>query len=432
MRFLYTLVFYFTLPLIVLRLLWRSRRSPLYRQRLSERFGFFPIKHQSVPSSPVIWLHTVSVGETISARPVVLGLLEQHPQHHLVITTTTPTGSQQVYRLFQSQLDAGRISHAYIPYDLPFCIERFLTRVKPQLCIFMETEVWPNIIEECQQKQIPTVLINGRLSEKSLKGYQRFLSLSQAVFSSFSKIIAQTKEDAERFSLLAKSHIDVSGSLKSEISIPNSLQKEARELKQQWSNNGMKKIIIAASTHEGEDEIILSAFSALLKKNQQLVLVLVPRHVERFEDVKKMCRAYKFFCSSRSDVSTFSDDTQVLVGDTMGELMLLYGVSDIAIVGGSFVERGGHNMLEPAAWGLPIISGASVFNFAGIAKEMSAQDALVLVDDQQSLIEAVSSLLDDEQRSATIGNNAEKYILASKGALKKTLSIIDDVVSLPH
>lgn len=423
MRFIYSFIFYLALPAIVLRLLWRSIKAPAYRQRCLERFGFFP--RAMLKNRPAIWLHTVSVGETIAAKPLMTSLLKDYPQHVLIITTMTPTGSAQVCSLFAAQIAQGSILHSYIPYDVPDSVSRFLTRTNPQLAIFMETEVWPNILLACKKKNIATVLINARLSEKSFNGYQKLASLSSAAFSSISHIAAQTEADAQRVRQLAigmqADAISVTGNIKSEISVSDALYQQAQILKANWSMNGQKKIIIAASTHRGEDDIFLSAYQQLSQTIPNLLLVLVPRHPERFTDVKQLCAEQGFRVLSRSQGAVVEDATQIIVGDTMGEMMLLYGVADIAVVGGSFIEHGGHNMLEPAAWGLPIISGNSVYNFAKISADMQAQNALLLVDGPSELLTQLDDLLTDTTRAALLGQQAKAYVDNNVGALDKTL-----------
>jgi len=438
MRMMYTAFFYCCLPLMVLRLLWRSIKAPDYRRRWSERFGycfgdfFVPQPSQTVSSQrPLLWLHTVSVGETLSAKPLVLALLEQYPEHQLLITTMTPTASVQVRKIFASGMSDGRIVHSYIPYDLPDCIARFLQRAKPQLAIFMETEAWPNILAACHQRGIPSVLVNARLSARSLAGYQRFQWLTGPIYPLFSYVAAQTDADAERIRILGATNIAVTGSLKLEITVSEALRKKATQLRDQWSDGQQRKIIIAASTHSGEDEVILAAFQRVLEQQPNTLLVLVPRHPERFDDVYRQCCDTGLQTVRRSENTTPSESSgavlpasvQLMLGDTMGELMLLYGIADIAIVGGSFITRGGHNMLEPAVWGLPIISGQSVFNFATIAKDMVNQEALLLCD-EDNLLEHVLLLLHDPEKAQHHGQKAKAYVDNNRGALSNTVSIL--------
>jgi 3-deoxy-D-manno-octulosonic-acid transferase len=426
-RLLYTVIFYGLFPAIVVRLLLRSVQSPQYLQRFSERLGFFPLAEKNIGAS--IWIHTVSVGETIAAKPLIEALLQIYPQHSLVITTMTPTGSAQVHALFSQHIAQGRVQHSYIPYDLPDCVNRFLRRVKPQIAIFMETEVWPNILFACHQRDIATVLINARLSDKSLRAYQKVISLSRATFSTFTHVSAQTQSDASRLQLLGANPVSVSGNIKLEITVSHDLRQQAEQLKQDWSLLGEKKIIVAASTHRGEDEIILAAYQHLLDQQENVLLLIVPRHPERFEAVRQLCVNQGLATILRSKNTAVEASTQVMVGDTMGEMMLLYGVADIAIVCGSFITHGGHNMLEPAAWGLPIISGNSVYNFAKVSEDMVSQNALALVSDKQQLVEKLQQLLADTSLALSMGENAKKYIESNVGALSKTMLVLKKYLS---
>ncbi|MFT5117524.1 MAG: 3-deoxy-D-manno-octulosonic-acid transferase [Kiritimatiellia bacterium] len=418
MRLLYTYIFYFAIPLILLRLLWRSIKAPQYRQRWPERFGFFPASAKLI--QPTLWLHSVSVGETIAVKPLVDSLLQRYPNHQVVITTMTPTGSAQVLSLFADMIEGQRVAHSYIPYDLPDCLERFLFRTNPQLAIFMETEVWPNTLRACQKKNIPSVLINARLSKKSFKSYQNFSCLSRQTFARITQVIAQTQAEAERIKLLGAPSIVVAGSLKAEVLLTDELKSQARKLKKNWSCNGDKKIIIAASSHHGEDEIILAAYQKLVNQYPQLMLVIVPRHPERFASVAQLCVDEGLVTVRRSEKSAITGDTQVIVGDTMGELLLMLGATDIVIMCGSFIKHGGHNMLEPAAWGLPILSGSSVYNFSKIVEDMLSLNALVLVKDQHQLAEKLGGLLGGPSTAALMGEQAKAYVEKSRGALDKT------------
>ena len=427
MRWFYTLLFYCCLPLIIARLLWRSRKAPAYRQRLSERFGLSS-RHTTKYSLSSIWLHTVSVGETIAAYPVAQCLLETYPQYTLWVTTTTPTGSARAQNLFFEEIAQGRVIHSYMPYDLPDCLARFIKQARPVCAIFMETEVWPNTLAACHKRRIPCVLINGRLSEKSLQKYQRIASFSQQTFSQFTHVMAQTQQDAERFRKLCDAPVMVSGNVKSEVSVSPALAEKASLLRKQWSSEGKKIVMIAASTHVSEDEIILSAYRELHVEYPSLRLVIVPRHPERFSRVKKICIEQGWQVACRSEGDSLTENTHIIIGDTLGELLLFYGASDIAIIGGSFIEHGGHNMLEAAVWGLPIVSGSSVYNFAQIAEEMQGQNALVLVNDKQGLVATLGPLINDSGERALLGSNAKQYVKQSTGAVEATIAVIQTLL----
>jgi len=424
MRLTYIVCFYLLVPFIFLRMLWRSIKAPQYRQRLQERYGFVPESFDHSKNAPLIWLHTVSVGETIAAQPVVNAILQNYPQHCLLMTTMTPTGSEQVKTLFAKSIADGRIIHCYIPYDLPDCVARFLSRVKPQLAIFMETEVWPTTLTICKRRNIPTLLINARLSERSLNGYHKFSWLTGNIFAQFSGVAAQSQDDADRIQQLSGAHSQVTGSLKSEITVDDKYKTQAVRLKKAWSADSTRKIVLAASTHRGEDEIILAAYKKLLHRYPDLLLLLVPRHPERFNTVNQLCLDQQFTVQRRSREAVVSADVQIILGDTMGELMLFYGVADITVVCGSFVDSGGHNVLEPAAWSLPIISGPSMYNFSNIIQDLQEQQGLLLVNNQGELFEKIDQLMTDTAYATTLGNNAKMYVEKNRGALAKTMDMI--------
>jgi 3-deoxy-D-manno-octulosonic-acid transferase len=415
-RCLYTLFYYLITPIIVLRLLWRSRKAPAYRQRIGERFGFF--KAPSLRGS--IWLHTVSVGETIAAVPLVKQLQKQYPHKSIVVTTMTPTGSERVKALL-----GDSVFHVYAPYDLPGCIKRFLARIEPSILIIMETELWPNTIELCAQRYIPVLLVNARLSQKSAAGYQRFAALSQPMLRGLSGIAAQTEVDASRFVALGFSpeRMQVTGSIKFDIAINEALQAQAQKLKAHWQQPAQRLVWIAASTHEGEDEIILAAHKQLLQQQPQALLVLVPRHPERFKQVAMLIEQAGFSAVRRSEGLEPALETQVYLADTMGEMMLLLGASDIAVVGGSFIASGGHNMLEPAAWGLPIITGESDYNFLEISALLQQAQALTKVADANALAAELLSLTDQSLRQQR-GTAAMAVVEKNRGSLQRLLALL--------
>jgi 3-deoxy-D-manno-octulosonic-acid transferase len=416
MRFVYTLVFYCAIPFILLRLLWRSVAAPAYAKRWAERFGFFaPLN----TSRRVIWVHTVSVGEFIGALPLIRHY-QQNSALQLVITTTTPTGSERVRAVL-----GDSVFHVYLPYDLPDAIARFLHRVKPSLLLIMETELWPNILVSCKQKNIPTLLINGRLSKKSALGYQKFSGITQPMLNNVTLALIQNKADAARFIALGlpveKSL--VTGNIKFDLQLNDELREKAKQLKAQWNQDGEKIIFIAASTHQGEDEIILDVFSNVKKVSNNVKLVIVPRHPERFSSVTALCESRGFNVSRRSNGHRDAG-AEIVVGDTMGELLLMYGASDIAFVGGSLVPNGGHNFIEPAVWQLPLLSGAHVFNFAEIAHLLQEAGALTLVDSSAELSEQLRVLVLSEAERIKRGLAGLAVANDNRGALQKTLDAI--------
>lgn len=416
-RLIYSALFYVMMPFVLLRLWRRGKVSPAYRQRISERFGFFAAFKSE---KPVVWFHTVSVGEFIGAQPLIKHLLARS-DISLVVTTTTPTGSERVRAVFGEQ-----VFHVYSPYDTPDAVARFLTRTQPQLMLTMETELWPNVLAACAARKIPTLLINGRLSEKSARGYQKFSRLTRPMLESLSAAAIQNREDAARFSALglADHKQIVTGNIKFDLTLDEQVIAKAQHLKNQINAKTTRAVFIAASTHAGEDEIILDAFIRLKKLDPQLLLILVPRHPERFDRVAEQCAQTQLNVVRRSSQQDLSE-CDILVGDTMGELLALYGASDIAFVGGSLVANGGHNFIEAAVWGLPLLSGPHVFNFAEVARLLNSSGALLTVQDAEQLAKNVGELLEHPARAIALGQAASAVAEANRGALTKTQAFVD-------
>ena len=414
-RTLYTLLFHLGLPLVAIRLWLRARKAPAYARRIGERFAL------NLPAMQPggIWVHAVSVGESIAAAPMIRELLKRYPQLPITVTCMTPTGSERIQALFANE---PRIQHCYLPYDLPWAAARFLERVKPKLGVIMETELWPNHIHQCAKRGIPVALANARLSERSAKGYARFAGLTRPMLEEMSLIAVQTEAEAERFRLLGARPecVEVTGSIKFDLSIDPQLLIKARELREQWQAQE-RPVWIAASTHEGEDEIVLAAHRQLLASYPNALLILVPRHPERFNSVFELCRREGFATVRRSSGESVEAQTQVLLGDTMGELLFLYALADSAFVGGSLVPNGGHNLLEPAALAKPVLSGPHLFNFLEIAAKLRDAAALEEVDDAQGLAVAVQRLFElpqDAQRMAQAGLTVMQL---NQGALQRLL-----------
>jgi len=418
MRFVYTIFFYFLIPFILCRLLWRSLAAPAYAKRWAERFGFFPVL---VTDKKVVWLHAVSVGEFIAALTLIRYLQAQEGVQ-LVITTTTPTGSERV----RASLGES-VFHVYAPYDVPGSVARFIKRINPSLLLIMETELWPNTLAACAKRNIPCVLINARMSEKSARGYARFSGLTRPMLQHLSLALVQNKTDAVRFNELglpvAKAR--VTGNIKFDLELSDELRSAAADLKQQWSQDGKYVLWIAASTHQGEDGIILDAF-AQCRQNpalHNLRLVLVPRHPERFNVVAQLSTSRGFQVAKRSEKKVAAD-TQVIIGDTMGELLLMFGAGDIAFVGGSLVPNGGHNFIEPAAWALPVVSGPHVFNFAEVASLLNEAGGLEFVNSAADMAEVVGLLTTDAEERNKRGESALAVANQNRGALAKTTEVI--------
>ena len=416
MRLLYTGLFFISLPIIILRLIWRGIRAPAYWQRWSERFGNSPdLSNQTA----TIWIHAVSVGEVEACRPLVNALQTEFPEHQILITTMTPTGSERVKLLF-----ADSVSHCYLPYDLPFAIKRFLNKTQPQFGIIMETEIWPNLLFTCEQQNIPLVLANARMSKRSAKGYARLSRFSKTILQSLQLIAAQGQQDRQRFQNLGADikKIHAIGNLKYEVTLPASLKEQAEAMRNMWDNN--RPVWVAASTHEGEDEIILNASRQIRAKFPDLLLIIVPRHPERFDRVTALTQRAGFKTLRRSEYRPCSSDVQVLVVDTMGELPLFYAASDVAFVGGSLVPHGGHNLLEPAALGRAVITGPHYFNFNEITTQFLDAEAAIQVTDTQSLATTVIKLLENSQQRAQMGEAGLQLIANSQGASTRLVNLI--------
>ena len=422
-RTLYTLLFHLGLPLVAIRLWLRARKAPAYAKRIGERFAL------NLPAMQPggIWVHAVSVGESIAAAPMIRALLQRYPQLPITVTCMTPTGSERIQALFA---DEPRIQHCYLPYDLPWAAARFLERVQPKLAVIMETELWPNHIHQCAKRGIPVALANARLSARSAKGYARFAKLTRPMLEEMSLIAAQTETEAERFRQLgARSEcVQVTGSIKFDLTIDPQLLIKARALREQWQALE-RPVWIAASTHEGEDAIVLAAHRQLLASYPNALLILVPRHPERFNAVFALCQSEGFDTVRRSAATPVGAQTQVLLGDTMGELLFLYALADSAFVGGSLVANGGHNLLEPAALSKPVLSGPHLFNFLEIAALLRDAGALEEVDDAHALAVAVRRLFELPQDARHMGQAGLNVMLANQGALQRLLDGLGQLLS---
>ncbi|MFZ4211867.1 lipid IV(A) 3-deoxy-D-manno-octulosonic acid transferase [Pantoea endophytica] len=416
MTTLYTALLYLIQPLIWLRLWLRGRKAPAYRKRWAERYGYCSGK--VLPHGIV--LHSVSVGETLAAVPLVRALRHRYPTLPITVTTMTPTGSERAQSAFGKD-----VHHVYLPYDLPGSINRFLDTVDPRLVIIMETELWPNIIRILHQRKIPLVIANARLSERSAKGYKKLGGFMRDLLQRITLIAAQNAEDGDRFLSLGlkRSHLTVTGSLKFDISVTPELAAKAVTLRRQWASR--RPVWIATSTHEGEEAIVLDAHRRLLQQFPDLLLILVPRHPERFKDACDLTQKRGFSFILRSSGEIPSSSTQVVIGDTMGELMMLYGIADLAFVGGSLVERGGHNPLEPAAHAIPVLMGPNIWNFKDICAKLQQAEGLITVTDVVSLQKEVANLLQDDDYRRYYGRHAVEVLHQNQGALQRLLQLLE-------
>ncbi|MEO4045495.1 lipid IV(A) 3-deoxy-D-manno-octulosonic acid transferase [Pseudomonas sp. CAU 1711] len=420
-RTLYTLLLHLALPIIFLRLLWRAWRAPAYGRRIGERFAC------GLPELRAggIWIHAVSLGESIAAAPLIRELLERHPELPITVTCMTPTGSERIQVLF-----GDRIQHCYLPYDLPWACARFIERLRPRLAVIMETELWPNHIHACHRRGIPVALANARLSERSARGYARFSRLTAPMLAELELIAVQTEAEAERFRALgARSEcVEVTGSIKFDLGVDAELPRRAGELRTAWGA-AQRPVWIAASTHAGEDEVALAAHRRLLAERDDALLILVPRHPERFQQVYELCRREGFACVRRSVGEPVEAGTQVLLGDTLGELLFLYALADLALVGGSLVANGGHNLLEPAALGKPLLSGPHLFNFLEIAAQLRGAGDLLEVADAEQLHAALRGLFADPAEARRRAEAGLGVLRANQGALARLLAGLERLLA---
>ncbi|MCH2346063.1 MAG: lipid IV(A) 3-deoxy-D-manno-octulosonic acid transferase [Pseudomonadales bacterium] len=424
LRFLYSLLLIFSVPLILLRLYWRGYRVPGYWQRISERFGRYTPSSEFDLAKTTIWIHAVSVGETIAAEPLVKALSQTYPTAQILLTYMTPTGADRVDVLF-----GDTIFHGYLPYDLPTAVNRFLTRIKPNLLIIMETELWPNLIHQCKKRGVKIILANARLSEKSVAGYARFSGLTKPMLQSINAIAAQSTQDANRFLALGApaDKIFVTGSLK--FNVEQDSKTQANDSFFNFMKNSDRTVLIAASTREGEEVKVISAYKEVQRTIPNTLLLLVPRHPERFAEVGKLCEKNELTTICRSSQRTADASTQVILGDSMGEMFDYYSVADIAFVGGSLVDTGCQNVLEPAALALPVVVGPSQFNFEQICKQLESAGGLKTVANEQELATFLVELIEDEFKRNQMGLAARSVIDANQQALPALLSVIEKVFS---
>ncbi len=422
MRKIYSLIT--TLLQVPLAGFWfcRGLINKSYREGFGQRFGFGYPAMQGC-----IWVHAVSVGEVQAAAPLIRALQERFPQYSILVTTVTPTGAARVRGLF-----GDSVTHCYIPFEAPYAVDRFFNAVRPKLALIMETEIWPNLYQGCGIREIPLVLVSARISPKSLSGYQRFLPLFRETLSHGIIIAAQSQADADRFQQLGASSVRtwVIGNIKFDIEIPEGLAEKGQALRESLFPN--RPIWIAASTHDNEEQEILDAHRRLLETHPDLLLILVPRHPERFKDVAKRIKQYKFTATRRTEGQPCAADVEVFLADTMGELPMFYAASDIAFVGGSLVPVGGHNMLEPASLGLPVISGPQVFNAQEIADLFVRQGACRMVEDAGQVADVVGEWVDDPSAARDVGERGRSIVEENRGSLASLLDLLEPLIGSPR
>lgn len=424
-RLVYTLIMLLACPFLLFGLYKPKAGKPAFGRRWKEHFGLTPRLSQT--QKPVIWVHAVSVGESIAVTPVLKQLQSRYPQHQIVVTTTTSTGAQQIAKL-------EGISHRYMPIDFSWCVNGFLNAIKPQIMIIMETELWPNTLARVAAKGIPIILLNGRLSARSARRYGKFKGAFKQLGAKLSHLLTVHQDDAVRFIDLGvpNSQVSVTGSIKYDIEIPSAAITQGAELRQQLGQH--RPVFIAASTHQGEDEQILRAFKAVQTSLKQALLILVPRHPERFQSVFDLCQSQGFKVQRRSEDPVIASELEVYLGDTMGEMLTLMQAADITFMGGSLLgdKVGGHNLLEPAALAKPSLIGPSYFNFSDITEQLHQAGATQVCLDEQQLAQQLTHLLQNKAQLQTMGEHALEVVNRNKGAIDKSLEVIERYIQAPR
>jgi 3-deoxy-D-manno-octulosonic-acid transferase len=411
LRALYNVALHLALPYIPLRLWWRGRKEPAYRQHLGQRFG----RYAARPPQPVIWVHAVSLGETRAAQPLVNALRARYPDHALLVTHMTATGREAATNLY------GEFATlAFLPYDLPWAVRRFVAHFRPRLGIVMETELWPNLLRECRSAGVPVLLANARLSEKSAAGYRRIGSLARAALADLAAVAAQTEADAARLAALGARDVAVTGNLKFDSTVPPELVARGRELRRLF---GERPVLLAASTREGEEALILDALARAPLAGA--LTVIVPRHPQRFDEVAGLLRSRGLAFGRRSEARPVPAAAAFALGDSMGEMTAYYAAADVAFIGGSLLPYGAQNLIEACAVGAPVLIGPSTYNFAQAAAEAAAAGAVVQIADADELVREAGRLLADRTARERMGEAGRHFCAAHRGATGRTMAIVE-------
>ncbi len=417
---LYSLVLHLAFPVTLYHLIWRGMRQREYLQRWPERYGWLDGK---LDLQGTIWVHAVSVGEVLAARPLVDGLLAAHPGRPLLVTTITPTGSERVRAIW-----GDRVHHVYLPYDLRGMVRRFLDRARPALAVIVETEIWLNLYVECGRRGIPLMMVNARLSQRSLRGYLPVKALARLAMRAVTVVAAQSNADASRLERIGAdpARIVVTGNLKYDLTLPEGIDGQVARWRDGWGRE--RPVWIAASTHPPEEDAMLEIHSRLLERHPGALLLWAPRHPERFQPVAEAAAALGLRTGTRRADSLPGPDTQVFVIDTLGELLRFFAAADVAFVGGSLCDIGGHNVLEPAALGIPSVVGPHTFNFAEVTRRLRDAGALTQAPDAAQVGDAVLLLMDDAASRDAMGAAGRRQVSELSGALGKTLALVDGLL----
>ncbi|MGB4498853.1 MAG: lipid IV(A) 3-deoxy-D-manno-octulosonic acid transferase [Methylococcaceae bacterium] len=416
MRNLYSFLFYSAIPLVISRLWWRSLKNPAYRQRIFERFGIYSQSYQQ----NVIWFHAVSVGESEALFPLIHLIQTRQPTISILITTTTPTGSARVQTVF-----GDSVQHVYLPYDLPDVVARFLKTFKPKIAVIVETEIWANLFHACEKNQISLYLINARLSEKSVRGYQKIPALVLPALNAITKIATQTEMDKNRFIEIGAKpeNVENLGNIKFDVTVTDEVLSQGHALKNQLFKN--RFIFLAASTHDGEEILLIEAYKNLKKQIPELLLAIAPRHPERFAIVENLAKNVNLQIITRTSNQICENETDVFLIDTLGELKLFYATADITFVGGSFVPVGGHNVLEPAAVGVPVLFGLEMKNFALISTKILAANAAIQCENVTDLETKIVELYNQPELRNTLISNAKNFVAQNQGATERIYKLLN-------
>lgn len=404
------------LPYAFLRLWVKGKQESSYRQRWGERLAFI---RPPVFANRPMWLHAVSLGEVRAAVPIVRAWLTRYPHIPVVITTMTPTGSAEVEKTFGQE-----VFHCYLPYDTHQCVQRFLDRINPQKILIMETEIWPNLFWAAKKRQIPLFIANARISPTAFQKYLRLRAFFALVLPSVTKVCAQSIEDAKRYEALgaSASQVSMTGNIKFDLKVPEGSEHQGLILRQQFGLS--RPVFLAASTHEGEENVLLRAFQQVQKQFPESLLLLVPRHRNRFDAIYQQCTEFPFVTQRRSVGEPIHPSTQVYLGDTMGEMMLFIAASHVVFVGGSLVSVGGHNTLEPASLAKPVLSGPQVFNFEAITAMLQENNAIRIVENADEIAAAVIQYFSAPKTAERDGQRALEVFSKNQGSLEKLFAEI--------
>ncbi|RJX33472.1 MAG: 3-deoxy-D-manno-octulosonic acid transferase [Oxalobacter sp.] len=424
MRLLYSFLWWLILPFALLRLWWRGRKEPGYRQHIAERLGFYaPVPH---PQRPKIWLHAVSVGETRAAEPLLVALLIAYPDHDIVLTHMTATGRETGATLFSTL--RPRVLQYFLPYDTAWMMTRFLRHFSPQLCILMETEIWPNLIAQCKKFRVPVALVNARMSARSLTRAGIVSSLMSEAAGNITCVAAQTHADSDRLLQYGAKNVHVTGSVKFDVTPPDSVVSFQEFLR---ARIGSRPVFLWASTREGEEALLLDALPAL--KLPDALIILVPRHPQRFDDVAKLVMDHQlplFRRSELEDVAHLPKDIRILLGDSMGEMFGYYAAADLAFIGGSLLPLGGQNLIEACAVGTPVLIGPHTFNFDTITRDAENAHAAVVVQTAEEAMHMAKQLLADTPRLHAMSHSALSFAQAQRGATERTIALLRPLLAL--